>query len=160
MAQFAQLGVPADQFPGGGVGREFRWRRRFPHGSNELVSPLRECFDEPRIFGTVAERAPNIEDVGLQHLRLDESIRPQSVEKFILGNQPAGVLYQITQDGERLRRYPDTLFIPGICTPQTLVRGVQAERRKLLHAYPALLSSSLFYPRMIQTGGGLITPKP
>jgi len=64
------------------------------------------------------------------------------------------VLDQIAQDAKCLRRQANPLIISIVpVTPETLVDGVQLERRKLLHAEPAVLCLSPL-PRYIHTTGG------
>jgi hypothetical protein len=46
----------------------------------------------------------DLEDMAFEDFRLDEGIRPQAIEQFILCNQPSGVFDQIPQDSERLGR--------------------------------------------------------
>jgi hypothetical protein len=52
----------------------------------------------------IPERAPDVGDLILQDLRLDKGIGPHGVQEFILGNQAAGVLDKIAQDGKRFGR--------------------------------------------------------
>src|SRR5258705_386354 len=57
------------------------------------------------------------------------------------------MLDQISQDAKCLRRQANPLIISMIpVTPETLVDGVQPERRKLLHAERAVLCPSMLYP--------------
>src|ERR1700676_3229894 len=86
----------------------------------------------------VPERAAHIEDVAFQDFRLDERIGPQRIEEFVRRHQPAGVLDQVPQDSERLRRQPDTVVTSGFqVPPQALVDGVQPEWIKFLHVLRA-----------------------
>jgi len=72
------------------------------------------------------------------------AIEPRAVRS---GDQPPGMLDQISQDAKCLRRQANPLIISMIpVTPETLVDGVQPERRKLLHAERAVLCPSMLYP--------------
>jgi hypothetical protein len=46
----------------------------------------------------------DLENMALEDFGLDEGIRPQAIEEFILCNQPSGVFDQIPQDSERFGR--------------------------------------------------------
>jgi hypothetical protein len=103
-AQFANLRATANKFPGGQFSRELDRGRRFPDGSDELIPPPRQRLDELRILSIVPECVADLEDMALEDFRLDEGIRPQAIEQFILCNQPSGVFDQIPQDSERFGR--------------------------------------------------------
>src|SRR5271165_466339 len=129
--------IPTNQFAEGLFKTKRRVGRHVFDGSDELIPPPRQGFDKKRILRTVLESATNAEDVTFQHLWLDESVGPQSVQQFILGHQPSRVLYEILQDRESLRRQANPLVVSvAPAAPETFVDRVQAERRKLLHACP------------------------
>src|SRR3954470_6073287 len=82
----------------------------------------------------VAEVLADLEDVLLEDLRLNLEVAPHGVEQLVLAEQPARVLDQVAQDGERLRRQRDA----RIRAPQAQGVDIQAERREMLHLGAAL----------------------
>ena len=84
-------------------------------------------------FGSVPQCAPDVGNLILENLRLDEGIGPHRVQELILGHQAAGMLHQVAQDGKRFGSQQDALFLTRLpAAPQALVDRVQAEWRKHL----------------------------
>ena len=85
--------------------------------------------------------------MALDYFRLDERVGPQSLKQFVLRDQSSGVLNQISQDAECLRCQANPIIVSIVpVTPETLIDRIQPERRKFLHAWPAMLRRSLLPP--------------
>jgi len=65
--------------------------------SDELVPTPWQRLDENRISRVVTKCVPDVENVALQHLRLNIGIRPDRVEKFILRHQPARMIHETSK---------------------------------------------------------------
>jgi hypothetical protein len=78
-----------------------RDRRRGRVGG-EAISTAANSFEEPRRGGIVAKRRPHLADADPHHAGADAQPRPHRREQLIAGDQPAGVLNQVAQNGERL----------------------------------------------------------
>jgi hypothetical protein len=75
----------------------------FADRGDKLVPAAGQGLNEARLLRTVPERASDVEDVTLQHLRLDVCLGPHGLDQLIVRHQPSGVLDQVLQDGKRLR---------------------------------------------------------
>ena len=84
------------------------------HRGHKPIPAPGQGLDKKRIPGAVPQRAPDVGDLVLQDLRLDEGIGPHRLQELILGHQAASVLHKITQDGERFGSQHDALVASGI----------------------------------------------
>jgi hypothetical protein len=71
---------------------------------DEAVTATVGRLDEPRRARVVVEHAPKLADAHLQDAVADEHVRPQRVEQFPLGHQPAGPRREVAKDRERFGR--------------------------------------------------------
>src|SRR2546425_4261121 len=74
------------------------------HGRDELIAALGKGLDERRPVGSVAQGLPDFQDVFLDDLRIDVSLRPDGLQDLFLCHQPIGMLDQEAEHVERLRR--------------------------------------------------------
>ena len=72
-----------------------RLREAAGDGRNELVTPLGEGADKARLFGFVAERLTQLEDVSAKDFRLDVGFRPEGFEQLFLGDEASGMIDQV-----------------------------------------------------------------
>jgi hypothetical protein len=71
----------------------------------------------------------------LQHFLLHVSVGPHAVEEVFLGNQPPGVLHQISQNSECLRLQQKASFFAALrVAPPTLIDRVQSKWREFRRA--------------------------
>lgn len=114
-------------------GGEVMFAGRFP-GINDIgdesVAAFGESLNEARLTGVVAEELAQVEHVGAQNLWLDVSLGPQLVEKFVVGDETAGILNEVTQDRERLGRESHCEAV----AEQALITRIEPEGPKLLHS--------------------------
>ena len=71
--------------------------------SDKVIPSSRQRFNESGILRVVTKSAPNIEDVALEHVRLNMSLGPHRIQEFVLRHQPARMVHEISQNGVRLR---------------------------------------------------------
>lgn len=101
---------------------------------NEPIAAPGNGFDEEGCVGTIAECVAHIQDALLHGLWLDHTVAPHAFEQFLVRDQPSRVLDEIRQDGKRLGRHLDALRAVHFAeAPQTLIAGVEAERREFRH---------------------------
>jgi hypothetical protein len=94
---------------------------------DEPVAAAVDGLDEPRHPGPVPERFADLPDADVQRGVGHQGVAPDRVEEFPLGDQPAGPLGQVAQDGEGLRGQRDGPRAGPRAAPQPLVGRVQAE---------------------------------
>src|SRR5262249_12665369 len=100
-----------------------------PYGGHELIPTPREGFDEGRAVGSIAQGLPDFQDVLLHDFRIDVSVWPDRFQDFLLCYEPIGVLDEVAQHIECLRRQRHTLF----AAPRTVADRIEPERVELLH---------------------------
>ena len=67
--------------------------------------PRRDCVSmNLGLLGVVTEHVTNIEDMGLQHVGLNERIGPERLQKLVVGDEPPRPPHQVIQHEEGLRR--------------------------------------------------------
>ena len=64
----------------------------FADRGDKLVPAPGQGLNKPRLLRTVPEGASDVEDVALQHLRLDVRLAPHGLEQLIVRHQPSRVL--------------------------------------------------------------------
>ena len=64
------------------------------HRGHKPIPAPGQSLDKKRIPGAVPQRAPDVGDLILQDLRLDEGIGPHRLQELVLGNQAAGMFHQ------------------------------------------------------------------
>ena len=108
---------------------------RIANGRYELVPAPGQGLDISGILRIISQQVSDFKHVTLQNLGLYMSVGPHGIQEFVLRNQPAGAVHQISQNGERLRLQGKALVFAAVATPpKTLVDRVQPEWRELLHA--------------------------
>ena len=75
---------------------QFR-RRAIADPGDEPIPAPRLRLDKLGVPGVVAERMANIENMGLQYVRLNERVWPQCRQKFPVRDNPSRPLYQVLQ---------------------------------------------------------------
>src|SRR5262249_17393994 len=110
LPQHAQGVVSSDE-PGLGGVRSRGLIRREPlaHPSDELVPSPGQGLDEKRVLRTVSQSTPDLENVALEDLRLNDGIGPQRFEQLSLRYQASGMLDEIAQHREGLRPQQNAL---------------------------------------------------
>jgi hypothetical protein len=102
----------------------------FDHQGNEAVAAFGKGLNKLWAGSVVAEELAQLKHVGAQNLRLDIGFRPEFIQEFIVSDEAAGVLDQVTQDRERLGRKSHCDAV----VDQTLIPCIEPERPKLLHS--------------------------
>jgi hypothetical protein len=97
---------------------------------DEDIAALGVGANVDRLVGAVAQRPAQLEHVRAQNLRLDECIRPEGIEQFVVRDEAAGMLDEVAQHGKGPGCEGDLLASP----PQTLIRRIEPKRPKLQHA--------------------------
>jgi hypothetical protein len=84
-----------------------RWLGGFgnvvPDRSDKLIPAPRKSLNKHRTLWVIAEYSPNVEDVALENVRLNMSVGPNAVKKFVLRNQASRMVHEVSQNGVRLR---------------------------------------------------------
>jgi hypothetical protein len=96
----------------------------------ETVAALGKGLDEARPTGLISEELTQLKHVGAQNLGLNVGLRPELIQEFVMSDQAAGILHEVTQNCERLGR-------KGHCdavVEQALIYRVEPEGPKLLHS--------------------------
>ena len=108
------------------------WGRDEP--SYEPIAAPRKRFNEARLLWVVFQYSTEVEDLALDGLRLDGSLRPHGVEELAVRYELAGALDQVLEDAVLARREEDA-FVCARATPspQALVHRVETERWELPH---------------------------
>ena len=80
------------------------------HRADIAIAPAALRFDEARVRTLVAERVPDRQDMAFQDFGLDVHVAPQGRQQFVMRHQSPGMLDQIAEHVERLRRQVEALF--------------------------------------------------
>src|SRR5262249_46012612 len=84
----------------------------------------RDGLDELRRSGIVAERCPQLRDSLCQRIVGNIRTGPEGVEQLLLGHQRAGVIEEMQQQVEQLRREIQHL----VATEHAVTRTIDGER--------------------------------
>jgi hypothetical protein len=82
------------------------------HRRDEPVAAPRDRLDVFRRPGVVPQRLPQLGDGLRQRVVGDVGVRPEGVEQVFLGDQLAGVIDEVEQEIEELRREIDRRTAP------------------------------------------------
>jgi hypothetical protein len=104
-------------------------------GDQPIATPA-QCFDETRLPRIIAERAPNRRDMASEHLGLHVRIGPHGIKQCVRCDGLAGMLRQMTQHVEGLRRQIDTRAPAGrhiriMQSPNALIEQIQTKPSEL-----------------------------
>ncbi len=108
-------------------------------------------FDKTWTCGIVAERRADGQHVGLQHFGLDMHVLPESVEEFLVRDEPAGVVDQVLQHvvGARRQREPAARAV-GRTLPDASIHTIQPKGWEIDHVgsptepQPGLVAAILY----------------
>jgi hypothetical protein len=95
-----------------------------------LISPPRHCLNKNRLVVAISQNFSDGQDVLLDDFLVYVCLGPQRIKDFLLRHKSTGVLDQVTQHVERLRRDRDTM----VAAPKALIECVEPKRVKQLHA--------------------------
>src|ERR1700752_3557626 len=91
-------------------------------------------LDEPGAGTLVAERVANGKDMALQDFRLNVNVAPERGQQFIVADQSARVLDQITENVESLAREVETLVhASSVPPPHAQICDIDPKCRRLCH---------------------------
>src|SRR5439155_21039753 len=84
--------------PDEGAGRDRDLRRP----AEEPVALTSDRLEEPRCRRILAERGAHLSDADAHDARADGDVRPYGAKELGAGHEPAGMLGQVAEQGERL----------------------------------------------------------
>jgi len=92
---------------------------RFADRCDELVAAPGQGLDISRSLRVVPQEFSDLIEVALDGVRLNVGSGPHRFEKLLLGDQPPGVLCQVTQHRERLGPHQNALVFRAVPVPPT-----------------------------------------
>ena len=121
-AQHVQAGAASDEMRFPSLRSRLR-RVRLQRRVDKPVAAAMYGGDVFRLLGAFAQGLANVQDAGFEHGFLDKRVRPDGLQQFLLGDDPARVLDQIRRDGISLRSELDAL----LSAPDVLIFRIQRE---------------------------------
>jgi hypothetical protein len=124
--QACQLGVASNQWRLVDLGRTARRNSaaRRPDGADEAESPPMDRLDVARRARRIGQRAAQVAYAAREGGLTDDRVAPRGGEQVVLRDELLGMLDEVAQDRERLRREVQRSF----ATPRPLALEVDANR--------------------------------